>query len=369
MRELARHTIFLTLAGSHAHGTARAGSDLDLRGVCIAPLELRLSLFERFEQHEGPLDPQLAARLGARLPTVAVPKTECVVYDVAKLLALCAAANPNALELLFADERDWLLATDAWRMIHDARRRFLTRKVQQTYLGYALAQGRRSRPTAVGWCIHRRASHRVRISGCPRPARCRPTIAIASSAGSPSGCARGASTISSMPKDLRIALQERVRLLWTDLLACEPVRVEAQQREVAISALGLPPATVAALEGERRYRAAMKHWESYERWKAERNPVRAELERRFGYDTKHAMHLVRLMRMGLEVLRTGELVVHRPDAAELLAIRDGALTFDALLELATGLQAQIRETPPHPDLRADVDPTQVDALLLALVAP
>lgn len=36
-----RHTLFLALAGSQAHGTAREGSDVDLRGVCVAPLSLR----------------------------------------------------------------------------------------------------------------------------------------------------------------------------------------------------------------------------------------------------------------------------------------------------------------------------------------
>ena len=82
-----------------------------------------------------------------------------------------------------------------------------------------------------------------------------------------------------MPKDLRIALQERVRLLWTDLLAFEPVRSRRAARGGDLRAW-LPPATVAALDGEHRYRAAMKHWDSYRRWKAERNPVRAELERR-----------------------------------------------------------------------------------------
>lgn len=45
MFALEQHTIFLTLAGSQAHGTAREGSDVDVRGVCIAPLRLRLSLF------------------------------------------------------------------------------------------------------------------------------------------------------------------------------------------------------------------------------------------------------------------------------------------------------------------------------------
>src|ERR1039458_5020213 len=35
--------------------------------------------------------------------------------------------------------------------------------------------------------------------------------------------------------------------------------------------------------------------DQYNGWKAQRNPKRAELEAKFGYDTKHAMHLVRLM--------------------------------------------------------------------------
>lgn len=34
--DLARDTIFVTLAGSHAHGTAREGSDV-ARGRCRSP--------------------------------------------------------------------------------------------------------------------------------------------------------------------------------------------------------------------------------------------------------------------------------------------------------------------------------------------
>jgi hypothetical protein len=115
MFELEEHTIFLTLAGSQAHGTARQGSDVDVRGVCVAPLPVRVSLFKTFEQYEGELPPGLGERVIRRIkahPTAAQGlgvKTECVIYDVAKFLSLCAGANPNALEILFASEADWLL--------------------------------------------------------------------------------------------------------------------------------------------------------------------------------------------------------------------------------------------------------------------
>lgn len=79
------NTIFLTLAGSQAHGTARAGSDVDLRGVCIAPLSVRLSIFRDFEQYEGELPDALSADVLPRLkehPTASQAlalKTECVI--------------------------------------------------------------------------------------------------------------------------------------------------------------------------------------------------------------------------------------------------------------------------------------------------
>ena len=157
--DLARHTIFLTLAGSHAHGTARVGSDVDLRGVCVAPLELRLSLFRSFEQDDSPLAGELWNRVLPcieRHPTAAgslSTRTESVIFDVAKFVALAAAANPNALELLFTDECDWLLETPAWRRLHRARHAFLSQKVQQTYLGYAMAQLKRIK-THRSWLLN-----------------------------------------------------------------------------------------------------------------------------------------------------------------------------------------------------------------------
>jgi len=263
MLDLARDTIFVALAGSRGHGTAQPGSDIDLRGICVAPLDVRVSLFTRFEQHEAPLDGALWDTVRAQLESHesaqhgAASKTESVVYDVAKFLRMCAGANPNALELLFADPRDWLLETLSWRRIHAERARFLTKRVQQTYLGYAMAQ------------LRKIETHR------------------------------------------------------------------AAQRDPAAQ--------------------------------SKRNPVRAELERKHGYDTKHAMHLVRMMRTALEVLERGDLRVRRDDAAELLAIRDGALSFEALLETAATLRERMEAAALRSTLPEDVDYGFVDALAFNVI--
>ncbi len=55
-------------------------------------------------------------------------------------------------------------------------------------------------------------------------------------------------------------------------------------------------------------------------FQGEKRRVRYE---QFGYDCKSASHVVRLLRMGIEYFQTGELIVERPDAAELLEIKRG----------------------------------------------
>ena len=60
-------------------------------------------------------------------------------------------------------------------------------------------------------------------------------------------------------------------------------------------------------------------------------------------DFKHAMHLVRLLRMGVEALRDEEIVVKRPDAKELLEIRDGAWTYEEIVEYAEKMDKEVHE--------------------------
>ncbi|MEZ4224732.1 MAG: nucleotidyltransferase domain-containing protein [Polyangiaceae bacterium] len=374
MFPLAQHTIFLTLAGSQAHGTARDGSDVDLRGVCVAPLSLRLSLFRGFEQHEGELPEALAAQVLPRIqrhPSASRAldaQTECVIFDVAKFVGLCAVANPNALEILFADERDWVFETPAWRQLHEQRRGFLTKKVQQTFHGYAMAQLRKIK-THRSWLLTPPAQKPTREGfGLPaaggtlsRDDQNRIEESIADKIRS-----YGIDNID-MPTATRVAVQERLDAFYRDVLNADAEELEARMRAVATHGLSLPLDVVSTLNAEKKYRAAMKHWEAYQAWKTQRNPARAALERLHGYDTKHAMHLIRLMRMGLEVLEQGDLRVRRDDARELSAIRDGALTFDELLAQAESLRSRMEAAARSSSLPADVDPARVDELVQELI--
>jgi predicted nucleotidyltransferase len=55
---------------------------------------------------------------------------------------------------------------------------------------------------------------------------------------------------------------------------------------------------------------------------------RKTLVDKYGYDCKNAAHLIRLLRMGAEFLKDGELEVERRDAHQLLEIKMGEWTLD-----------------------------------------
>jgi hypothetical protein len=82
---------------------------------------------------------------------------------------------------------------------------------------------------------------------------------------------------------------------------------------------------------------------------------RRALVEQFGFDTKNASHLIRILRQGVEFLTTGELHVQRFDAPELLAIRRGDWSLERVKEESKRLFAVAQEAyissplPPRPD--------------------
>jgi predicted nucleotidyltransferase len=115
---------------------------------------------------------------------------------------------------------------------------------------------------------------------------------------------------------------------------------------------------------EQDYDNALKKWNQYLDWKKNRNPERAKLEEQFSYDCKHAMHLIRLQRMGYEILKNGEVNVFRPDREELLAIRHGQWTYEQVVTYAENMEKELDKLyevsplPKKPDYKA------IDKLLI-----
>lgn len=251
------------------------------------------------------------------------PSAERVLYEIRKFFRLAAASNPTVIEVLFTDPADHVTVTSEGAQLLERRREFLSRLAGDSFGKYGLAQ------------LHRIRTHRRWLLSPPQ-AR-------------PERASYGLPKRATIPRD-------------------EQGAVEAMLGDGRIVEADMPPSFLDLLDRERRYRGALREWQQYQEWTRSRNPIRAELERQHGYDTKHAMHLIRLLRMAVEILATGTVLVRRPDAEELLAVRRGALTFDALLEQAEALGSRLKVLADGSPLVPRPDETRLNNLCAELVA-
>lgn len=70
-------------------------------------------------------------------------QTDTVIYSLKKFVGLCANANPNALELLGTDENCLVKITKAGQILRNNASLFLTRRAADSFGNYASAQLRR----------------------------------------------------------------------------------------------------------------------------------------------------------------------------------------------------------------------------------
>ena len=245
-----------------------------------------------------------------------------VRYELRRFVRLAADANPTVLELLWTRPEHHRVVTPAGQRLLNARELFLSTRVAERFGRYALSQLKRIR------------THRSWLLSPP----------------------------SAPPTRAAFGLPDRTVIPADQLAAAEVLLGDGE-----LDAADVSPNFLDLLGRERRYKAAQAHWRQYQSWLTGRNPERAELERVHGYDTKHAMHLVRLQRMAIEILTTGQVHVHRDDRDELLAVRDGAWTYEELEAAAEVLAEDIERAatssvlPPGPDERV------LDALCVELI--
>ena len=107
-----------------------------------------------------------------------------------------------------------------------------------------------------------------------------------------------------------------------------------------------------------------KLWE----WKCNRNEKRSELEEKFGYDVKHASHLVRLMESAKDILKTN---TYNPtltgDRLQLVKdVRAGKMSYDEILEYSEKLDLELNEEYKKSTLQKKPNVKKVNELVLKL---
>lgn len=139
-----RHTVFACVVGSRAYGLDTDESDVDLRGVFVAPTPMFWRLAKPPTHIEGPAPEQFS-------------------WEVERYCVLALQANPTVLECLWSPLIE--VETEVGRSLRQLRGAFLSTRVGQTYGGYAHDQlarltNARARTGQVRW---KQAMHMLRL--------------------------------------------------------------------------------------------------------------------------------------------------------------------------------------------------------------
>ncbi|MDO4325931.1 MAG: nucleotidyltransferase domain-containing protein [bacterium] len=122
-RRLGKRIMLLGLGGSYAYGTNNENSDIDIRGITLnLPSDL-LGLTEFAQYEDG--------------------RTDTVIYSFQKIVKLLLECNPNTCEILGLDEEQYLVKSALGQELLENKSIFLSKRAAKSFGGYAGAQLRR----------------------------------------------------------------------------------------------------------------------------------------------------------------------------------------------------------------------------------
>lgn len=302
---LGNRIILLTAGGSYAYGTNVETSDTDIRGIAIERKEevLGLSCFDQFEDRV----------------------TDTVIYGLRKTVNLALAANPNILEMLGTLDEHLFILTDEGKMLRDNTDIFLSKKVIQSFGNYAAAQ-------------LRRLQNALARDSYPQPEK----------------------------------EQHILNSILGQMEHFKSIYKEFTNEEIG---LYIDKSDKVDFETEIFMDITLKHYpiRDFKSMYSEiSNVVRdySKLNHRNSkkdeiHLNKHAMHLIRLLITGTEILQGAGVHTHRAKEKELLlSIRNGEHSYEKIFEMVDKLEKEFRYAARNTDLPDEPDYKAAEELLI-----
>nr|WP_300816900.1 nucleotidyltransferase domain-containing protein [uncultured Acetatifactor sp.] len=310
---LGRHVILLGLAGSYAYGTNIETSDIDIRGIALNRKSdlIGLTQFDQYVDED----------------------TDTVIYAFNKIVTLLLGCNPNTIELLGLKPEHYLYLNDSGRLLWDNRKLFLSKRAIQSFGGYADAQLRRLQ--------------------------------------------------NALARDTFPQSEKEQHILNSVRNAMHDFNHRYRHFENGSLELFIDKAMNPELDTEIFVNASMTHYplRDYEcMWNTMANVVRdyEKIGKRNKkkddlHLNKHAMHLVRLFMMALDILEKGEIHTYREKEHNLLMdIRSGKYqkedgTFhENFYEMLTDFEKRLHYAAENTDLPEEPDMEKVQELVMTI---
>lgn len=321
--------VFICLGGSRAYGTQNdveidgTESDVDLRGVFIGFSNYYLGL-HTIEQVEI-----RRCELGEK----------DTLYEFRKFIRLAIANNPNIIEQLFLRPEHMLFIAPEFEPILRNRDLFLSKKCRYSYSGYAFAE------------LKRISGHYEWLTNPPTEPR-REDYEIT--------YYRQGVTGEVIPEWDYVAKKERIGKILRSA-GCY------NEKDHLFEQMGLwiPFKDV----NKSAWDKANKRWEQYQTWRKERNKARAKLEAAYGYDTKHAAHLIRLLLQCRQILKEKTLStnLNTDDLDFVQSVKAGKLDYSSLIAEAEKLDNEIEYLYETSDLRREPELNKIEEICVDIL--
>lgn len=291
--------LFKAVLGSRAYGTHNQNSDYDYRGVGVQTgLEYYFGT-KRSKQQQGDKGEDIT------------------IYSIQQFFGLAAKGNPNILEIMYQDNENLIeVTTPEWTdIVVPNREIFLSKEVKHAYKGYATAQ------------YDRMKRHHQWLLNPPKEPNVHDYFY------KPSEKWEMYKNIY-MDYDLEKPENKNRIINFIDSISDPSIsnkillvkyhgrNITMRMKEKNIEKQGM-------LFDKEKYENDLKDYNSYVEKRSNRNAARYALEEKYGYDTKHASHTIRLVDQAEDVLLHKKLRLCRPDRVQLWRdIREGKMSFN-----------------------------------------
>lgn len=243
-------------------------------------------------------------------------RTDTVIFSFKKLISLLVNCNPNIIELLGTKEEHHLFVNDVAKHLLENKKMFLSKRAFYSFAGYANAQLRRLENALAregNTNKHIVKSFETEAEGCVDAFR-----------------------ILNGENDIKFYLSDENEIM-----------VDFSLKNVSLKEF---------LHVRNNMETMLKNYGKF----SGRNKKKDE-----PHLYKHAMHLVRLYLMAIDILRDGEINTYREAEHDLLmSIRNGEVEFEKIFSYREELEGKLRKVMDESKLPDSVDLEEIDRFVI-----
>ncbi|EJO5347271.1 nucleotidyltransferase domain-containing protein [Clostridium botulinum] len=304
---LGNNIILLTTGGSYAYGTNVESSDLDIRGIATERIEelIGLSSYEQFENKE----------------------TDTTIYSLNKVIKLMLNNNPNIIELFGTKDDHLFICNKYGKLLKDNVNLFLCKKVIHSFGGYATAQ-------------LRRLQNALARDSYPQSEK--------------------EQHILNSIKNQMVSFEDRYKEITNENINLYIDKSEKEDLHSEIF-MNVNLKNYPLRDFKNIYSEMSNIVKDYEKLN-HRNSKKDEL-----HLNKHALHLIRLLKMGTELLEGKGINTYREkDRSLLLDIRNGKYSYEKIFEMVDEYEKDFKYAADNTDLPDKPNYKKVEDLVIEI---